>query len=142
MTSIALSTYGLASSEAIRDYEAQLKALKQHDTDIDHEVFGGISCRTAHIPGGMSFVGQVHKHDHINIVVGDITIVTDDGTVRLTGYNVLPTKAGSKRVAYTHAPTTWTTIHATDLTDVQAIEDWAVEDSSQLTTRLPQITKD
>ena len=137
-----LSTSTLAGADEIKSFEKQLSSLPQLNQEINHEIFGGIYCRTGCIPAGVSFVGQVHKHDHINIVVGDITIVTDNGPVRLTGYNVLPTKAGSKRVAFTHAQTFWTTIHATDLTDVQSIEDWAVEDSSKLTTRLPQIAKD
>jgi|ERR1035437_3440268 hypothetical protein len=132
----------LATSPEIQNFEKELASLPQLNQEIHHEIFGGIYCRTGRIPAGVSFVGQVHKHDHINIVVGDITIATDDGLLRLTGYNVLPTKAGSKRVAITHAETFWTTILATDLTDLQAIEDWAVEDSSKLTTRLPQIEKD
>ena len=129
-------------STAVQKFEEELSALPQLSQDIYHEIFGGIYCRTGCIPANVAFVGQVHKHDHINIVVGDITIATDAGPIRLTGYNVLPTKAGSKRVAYTHANTYWTTILATDLTSVQAIEDWAVEDSSKLTTRQLQIKKD
>jgi hypothetical protein len=126
---------------AVQKFEEELAALPQLNQEIHHEIFGGIYCRTGCIPAGVAFTGQVHKHDHVNIVVGDITIVTDVGPTRLTGYNVLP-KAGSKRVAYTHADTYWTTILATDLTSVRAIEDWAVEDSSKLTTRQLQIKKD
>ena len=138
----AVTSNSLATSSDVQKFEDELGKLPQLDQHIDHDIFGGIYCRTGCIPAGVTFVGQVHKHDHINIVVGDITIITDAGPHRLTGYNVLPTKAGSKRVAYTHAETHWTTILATDLTDVQAIEDWAVEDSSKLTTRLSLIKKD
>lgn len=129
-------------SIAVQKFEEELAALPQLSQKIHHEIFGGLYCRTGCIPANVAFTGQIHKHDHINIVVGDITIVTDTGPTRLTGYNVLPTKAGSKRVAYTHADTYWTTILATDLTSVQAIEDWAVEDSSKLTTRQLQIKKE
>lgn len=129
-------------STAVQKFEEELAALPQLTQEIHHEIFGGLYCRTGCIPANVAFTGQIHKHDHINIVVGDITIVTDTGPTRLTGYNVLPTKAGSKRVAYTHADTYWTTILATDLTSVQAIEDWAVEDSSKLTTRQLQIKKE
>jgi hypothetical protein len=129
-------------STAVQKFEEELAALPQLSQKIHHEIFGGLYCRTGCIPANVAFTGQIHKHDHINIVVGDITIVTDTGPTRLTGYNVLPTKAGSKRVAYTHADTYWTTILATDLTSVQAIEDWAVEDSSKLTTRQLQIKKE
>ena len=129
-------------STAVQKFEEELAALPQLSQKIHHEIFGGLYCRTGCIPANVAFTGQIHKHDHINIVVGDITIVTDTGPTRLTGYNVLTTKAGSKRVAYTHADTYWTTILATDLTSVQAIEDWAVEDSSKLTTRQLQIKKE
>jgi len=129
-------------STAVQKFEEELAALPQLNQKIHHDIFGGLYCRTGCIPANVAFTGQIHKHDHINIVVGDITIVTDTGPTRLTGYNVLPTKAGSKRIAYTHADTYWTTILATDLTNVQAIEDWAVEDSSKLTTRQLQIKKE
>jgi hypothetical protein len=142
MTTTALSASSLATSPEVKHFEEQLALLPQLQQEIQHDVFGGIYCRTGCIPAGVCFTGQVHKHDHINIVVGDITIVTDNKLLRLTGYNVLPTNAGSKRVAFTHTETFWTTILATSLTDIQAIEDWAVEDSSKLTTRLPQIKKD
>ena len=139
MISTALISSNVSSSPEVQRFEKELAALPQLNQEVHHEVFGGLYTRTGCIPAGVAFTGQVHKHDHINIVVGDISIVTESGLLRLTGYNVLPTKAGSKRVAFTHSETYWTTILATDLTDVQAIEDWAVEDSNKLTTRLPQI---
>ena len=117
-----------------------VRQLPQIMVSPKHDIFGGMYARTGLIPAGSTFIGAVHKKDHINIVVGDVTVLTDDGPLRLTGYHVLPTQAGSKRVAHTHADTMWTTIIKTDLTDVEAIEDDVVENSDSLQTRTLKVT--
>ena len=65
-------------STAVQKFEEELAALPQLSQKIHHEIFGGLYCRTGCIPANVAFTGQIHKHDHINIVVGDITIVTDN----------------------------------------------------------------
>ena len=107
---------------------------------VQHHVNGGMYARTGMIPAGVTFTGAVHTKDHINIVIGDITLLSDDGPIRYTGHHVLPCKAGCKRVATTHADTYWTTVVATSLTDISAIEDEICEDSTILQTRKAGLT--
>lgn len=121
--------------KVVEDFEKLLASMPQRYVKVKHDVNGGVYTRTGLIPAGTTFIGAVHTKDHINIVCGDITILTESGPIRYTGYHVLPAKAGSKRVAYTHADTMWTTVLHTTLTDIRAIEDESVEDSSQLQTR-------
>lgn len=127
-------------SDKVARLESEVGQLPQIMVQPQHEVFGGMYARTGLIPAGATLIGAIHKKDHINIVVGDVTVLTDTGPVRLTGYHVLPTKAGSKRVAHTHADTMWTTIIKTDLTDIEAIEDDVVENSGSLQTRTLKVT--
>lgn len=117
-------------------------ALQQCEVPIAHEVNGGLYARTAIIPAGVTFTGAVHTKDHINIVIGDITVLGDNGPVRYTGHHVIACKAGSKRVAFTHTTTYWTTMIATQLTDISAIEDEICVDSAVLQTRKAGITHD
>ena len=107
---------------------------------VQHNVNGGMYARTGMIPAGVTFTGAVHTKDHINIVIGDITLLSDDGPIRYTGHHVLPCKAGCKRVATTHADTYWTTVVATNLADISAIEDESCEDSTVLQTRKAGLT--
>lgn len=133
-------TFSLQGERAnqVARLEAEMRQLPQRVIPPDQGVHGGIYTRTGLIPAGTTFIGAVHRKDHVNIVCGDVTIATDDGALRLTGYHVLPACAGSKRVAHAHADTMWTTIVRTDLTEFEEIEDESVENSGSLQTRQPK----
>ena len=115
--------------------EQEMKALPQFAVGVNHCVNGGIYTRTGTIPADTAFIGAVHKKDHINVVIGDVTVMTNDGPVRYTGHHIIPTEAGSKRVAYAHAETVWTTILRTDLTDIREIEAECVHNPEELQTQ-------
>ena len=122
--------------------EEELGKVPSCEVPITHEVNGGLYARTAIIPAGVTFTGAVHTKDHINIVIGDITVLGDDGPHRYTGHHVIACTAGSKRVAFTHTTTYWTTMIATQLTDISAIEDEICVDSAVLQTRKAGLTHD
>lgn len=129
----------IIQAATVADLERALLACPQVDLRTEHALSGGVYARTIHIPAGTALTGATHKKDHINVVQGDITVTTDTGPVRLTGYHVLPTAAGSKRAGFAHADTTWTTLCATELTDIEEIEDELVEESARLQTRQTEI---
>lgn len=112
------------------------------EVPVQHHVHGGMYARTGLIPAGVTFTGAVHTKDHINIVIGDVTVLSDTGPIRYSGHHVLPCKAGSKRVAVTHADTYWTTMIVTNLTNISEIEDEICEDSTVLQTRKAGLTFD
>jgi len=124
-----------ASQDSIRVIERALLTLPQVDLNTTHALSGECYARTIVIPAGTMLTGAVHNKDHVNIMFGDITVSTDEGMRRLTGYHVLSTKAGMKRVGITHADTAWTTVMHTTLTDIKAIEDEATNESAMLQTR-------
>lgn len=122
----------------VRMLEDRILALPKEQQvffDTLHDLSGGIYARTIFIPAGTSLTGAVHNKDHINVVVGDITVLTEDGPQRLTGHCVLPTRAGMKRAGIAHADTIWTTLVRTDLTNLEEIEDEITPDSAKLQTR-------
>ena len=121
--------------EAVRRVEQALLQLPQVDLQTSHVVFGGMCARTILIPAGVMLTGALTNMDNICIMCGDISVTTDEGTVRLTGFHILPAKAGAKRAGYAHSDTTWTTIWPTDLTDITAIEDEMTSESAMLQTR-------
>jgi hypothetical protein len=123
-------------NEAVKKLESEILKLPQVDLRTEHVLSGGVYARTIHIPAGTILTGATHKKDHVNVVIGDIAVTTDDGTKRLTGYHVFASKAGAKRAGVAISDTAWTTICKTDLTDIEAIEDELVEESECLQTRL------
>lgn len=132
---IGLTMQDESIREKVERLESEMKSTPQFAVGVHHCINGGIYTRTGTIPADTVFIGAEHKKDHINVVVGDVTVMTDSGPIRYTGHHILPTPAGSKRVAYAHADTTWTTIVQTHNTDIRAIEDECVVNASELQTQ-------
>lgn len=121
--------------EAVRRLEEELYKLPQIDLHTMHQVFGGMCARTIFIPRGTALTGALTKRDNLCIVHGEILVTTDEGTVHLAGFNVLPAKAGAKRAGFALSDTIWTTIWTTELQDISAIEDEMTDESTMLQTR-------
>jgi hypothetical protein len=125
----------MASPEAVRALERHMLQLPQVDLDTQHLVHGRMYARTILIPAGVVLTGALTNCDNICVMQGDISVTTDDGTIRLTGFHVIPARAGAKRAGMAHADTYWTMICHTDLTEVSAIEDEITDEASGLQTR-------
>lgn len=125
--------------EQIERLAGCLEHMPQVDLQTQHAINGGMYARTIFIPAGCTLVGAAHKTDHLNVMVGDITVWTEQGMKRLQGFHVLPTKAGAQRAGHAHADTWWTTICRTDETEIAAIEADLVEQPERLQTRRPAI---
>jgi hypothetical protein len=115
--------------------EGMLAQRPQIALAAKHLVHGGLYARTVHIPAGTMLTGAMLNSDNICIVCGDITVTSGAEVVRLTGYHTIPACAGQKRVGFAHSDTWWTTLVATDSTDISAIEDAATSESDRLQTR-------
>lgn len=102
--------------------EEVLKKLPQ--VEITPEMYYGYksAARAVRIPAGTTLTGHIHKHAQVNIVVGDISVTTAEGTRRLTGFNIIESPAGTKRAGHAWADTIWVTIHGSTATDVETLE--------------------
>lgn len=102
-----------------------------------HHFADGLVARTIFIPAGTGLTGGAHKSEHMNVCHGDITVWTEQGMKRLTGYHVLPSLPGTKRIGRTHADTWWTTVHLNpgNERDIAKLEDALVEDAHLLQSR-------
>jgi hypothetical protein len=102
------------SLEQARSIEGALRLLPQIEIETRHLIHGSMYARTIFIPAGTALTGVLTKTDNICVVYGDISVTTDVGVQRLTGFNVLPATKGYKRVGYAHADTFWTMLIQTD----------------------------
>lgn len=132
----------MASPEAVRALEQHMLQLPQVDLHTDHLVHGRMYARTIVIPAGVVLTGALTNCDNICVLQGDITVTTDDGSVRLTGFHVLPARAGFKRAGVAHADTYWTMICHTDKVEVIEIEDEITSESHMLQTRKHMLAQD
>jgi len=108
--------------QEMREYNAA-NGLEEPDMPLFHAFAPGAYARTIFIPKGTLVVGKIHKHAHLNILIrGTVSVATEEGPIVLQAPRVMTSKAGTKRVVYTHEHTLWTTIHLTDKTNLDEIE--------------------
>lgn len=103
--------------------------------DTTHLIHGKMYARTIFMPAGTLLTGVLSNLDNVCIVCGDITVTTQDGLKRFTGYHVLPAISGSKRAGITHADTYWTTLIHTNNTTVTDCENEFTNETEKLQTR-------
>lgn len=119
--------------------EAMLGALDQAGIDREQELArlcplkhffapGGtcnhVYAREILLPAGTAIVGKIHKHVHLNMLMkGRVSVFTEKGREEFTGPLTMVSKAGTKRVVYAHEDTVWVTVHLTQSTDLEEIED-------------------
>lgn len=140
MNTVASVLKAMPSVERVRELEAELIKQPQVDLSTTHVVHGGMCARTIFIPAGTVLTGALTNCDNICIIHGDITVTTDEGTKRLEGFNVLPAQAGFKRAGWTHADTHWTTVFATEKTEIADIEREMTDEDYMLQTQRDGIT--
>ena len=89
-----------------------------------HHFADGLYVREMRAPKGMLNVSKLHKTNHPYFILkGDVSVLTENGVVRIKAPQFGITKAGTKRIVYFHEDTVWITVHATNETDLEKIED-------------------
>lgn len=108
--------------------------MKQSEGQVElgpvHYFAKGLYAREIRIPKGTLLTGKIHKHEHLNIISqGEISVLTENGPQRIKAPCTIISQPGTKRVGYAHEDTVWTTIHATDETEVEKIDNALVVDT-------------
>ena len=94
-----------------------------------HTFSDGVYLRTAHMKAGAFVVGAVHKTTHLNIVLsGRASVYIDGELIEVVAPMVFESKAGSQKILLIHEDMDWSTVHATDLKDIDEIECCLKED--------------
>lgn len=115
--------------ESILKMERSLKSLPQIKLEPKHYIAGGMYARELFMPKGAAVTGKIHIKEHLVILCGDVSVATDDGVTRYTGYCTFVGSPGSKRALYMHEDTVWTAIHTTDKVTVEDCESTLVTNS-------------
>lgn len=129
-----LDTEVIERDDRIRDnivsLEHQLKAfnaergLAEPDCPLIHAFAPGVYGRQIFIPKDTLVVGKIHKHAHLNFLMqGKVLVATEEGPKTYEAPLMMVSKAGTKRVVYTYTDTIWATVHLTQQTDLEKIED-------------------
>lgn len=80
--------------------------------------------RQINVNAGTLIVSKMHKTEHFLIMLkGSMTVLNDDGIEFIEAPKVIKTKIGTKRVIYFHEDSSLMTVHPTQETDLDKIEE-------------------
>lgn len=98
---------------------------------LKHSFAPGIYVREIFIPKGYVLTGKIHRHPHPNFLMkGEVIVVTEHkGRQHLKAPLSMISEAGTKRAVMALEDTVWITVHATEETDLQKIEDYVIAPS-------------
>ena len=98
-------------------------AIEEH-IPLKHSFAKGLYIREIFNPKGETIVTKIHKVSHPYFLLrGDMSIMTEGGPQRIRAPHYGITPAGTKRIIYTHEDCVFVTVHATNETDIEKIED-------------------
>ena len=91
---------------------------------LKHSFGDGIYVREIFNPKGAWIVTKIHKVAHpFFLLKGEMSIVTEDGVKRIKAPYHGITPAGTKRLIFVHKDVVFVTVHATNETDLDKIEE-------------------
>lgn len=109
--------------DKVYEIEAIMRQAPQVDMPVTNYFSDGLYARELFIPKGTVLTGKIHKYTNLNIMSqGEMSVLTESGVVRVKAPFTIVSPPGTKRIAYAHEDTIWTTIHATSETDLEKIE--------------------
>jgi len=119
---------------AVTDFEEKLSktpgAMFENCFPLDHVFVDGAYVRTITIPADMMMTSKIHKKTHPYFIMkGEVDVLTEHGMKRIKAPYKGITKAGTKRVLRTYTEVIWVTVHVTNETDLDKIEEQVIAKS-------------
>jgi hypothetical protein len=94
---------------------------------MKHEFAPGVYLRTITMHAGTLLIGHEHKTEHFNLVWrGKARVVMDGVEQLITGPCRFISKPGVRKVLFILEDMEWSTVHATDETDLEKLEDMMI----------------
>jgi len=91
---------------------------------IKHTFAGGCYIREIFNPAGLLLVTKIHKKEHPYFLMkGKMSILTEDGVKTIEAPHNGVTQPGTKRVIFTHEDCVFITVHATNKTTPEEVEE-------------------
>ncbi len=124
----ALEKYDLAR-EDVESLQRKFALMQQENRmHTEHFFADGMYCRKLWRPAGTLIIGKVHKKEHIFVCTAGEIAVFGMGEPRfLKSGDVIVSQPGTKRLTYAITDAVGMTVHRTDKTDLDEIEQELLE---------------
>jgi len=125
-----LAEIGAKFLSSIADVSALTKAMlkePQADCPVIHHFGPGVCMRELRAAAGTLLVGHAQKHEHLNLMLsGKVLVASDTGVTEVSAPAIFVAPPGRK-VGVVVEDMVWLNIYATDLTDVNAVENYFLD---------------
>lgn len=132
--------------ELVKSVENKLKAgiqdgeIDEGEAPVTHHFAPNVYMRQMDAPAGSLVVSKMHRTEHFLVFLsGSLSIITDKGVEYVKAPCIHRTMPGTKRIAYFHEDSTCFTIHPTQLTDVDEIEEEIIVPEAEVDAFLESI---
>lgn len=131
----------------VRDVQQQITDNAELiDVPVDHHFAPGLYMRQMNAKAGTLVVSKMHRTEHMNILLtGSLTVATENGIELLKAPLVIKSMPGTKRIGYFHEDSSWITVHPTQTTDLDLIEQQVIvpdDEIDQFLASLPNQCKE
>jgi hypothetical protein len=110
--------------EAILSVEGTTGEVMHKANPVKHTFAGGCYVREIYNPAHELIVTKIHKKEHpFFLMKGKMSILTEEGIQNIKAPYQGVTKPGTKRAIYTHEECIFITVHATDNTAIEDVEE-------------------
>jgi hypothetical protein len=94
---------------------------------LKHDFADGCYIREVFNPAGELLITKIHKKKHpFFLMKGTMSILTEKGVKKISAPHNGITEPGTKRIIYTHTDCVFITVHVTDQTDLNKIEEQVI----------------
>ncbi len=117
-----------ALEEEILSMEGGMSGEILHEANpVKHTFAGGCYIRQITNPANELIITKIHKKEHpFFLMSGEMSILTETGVEHIKAPYQGVTKPGTKRAIYTHEECVFITVHATENTTIEDVEDEVV----------------
>lgn len=101
------------------------EAQRAKDFPLRHSFSEGMYQRELFIPQGLFLVSHLHRDSYFSwIRQGELTMLTEEGGVRISAPMCMTSSLGCKRILFAHTDSFWITVHPnpTNSTDIEWLE--------------------
>jgi quercetin dioxygenase-like cupin family protein len=122
-----------ATRESVEELQSAMVELPQAPgMDTTHFFGGGMYCRRIAIPAGRVIVSKVHSTEHMFIgCVGELMVAGQGENYTLRPGDVIVSPIGTKRVVFSVTDVVVMTVHKTDKTSVDDLEEELMHDDGR-----------
>lgn len=128
--------------EKIEEVEAKLLKLPQIDYQLDHHFPPGAYLRTITMPAGSFVIGHKHLTEHANVVLtGRAAVMLDGKLHHIVAPCTFISKPGVRKVLYIFETMKWMTIHPTEETNLDKLEEMLIVKSASFMEHIEDLGK-